>query len=124
MGLAAANRLKYRRDFSAVYQHGIRRSTSHLTLRALRPSIESSTAIYPPSKFGISISQKVSKLATVRNRIKRQLRAVIHQLLPLVLPGWRFVIVVRVGADQCDYVKFLQELKQLLEDAEVLHGHS
>jgi ribonuclease P protein component len=133
VALPKANRLKHRKDFNAVYQRGLRRNSAHLALRALHCSklplskqavgqgltLESSK---PPSQIGISISRKVSKLAVVRNRIKRQIRAALRQLLPRLAPGWKLVIVVRSQAVQCDYFQFLQELEQLLVDAEVLNG--
>lgn len=77
----------------------------------------------PPTRIGISISQKVSKKAVVRNRIKRQIRAALRQLLPQILPGWQLVVVVRPGSQECDYAQFLRELKQLLVEIEVLNGH-
>lgn len=76
-----------------------------------------------PAQIGISISQKVSKRSVVRNRIKRQLRAILRQLLTEIAPGWRLVIVVKPEATQCGYEQFLQELKQLLIQAEVIDGH-
>jgi ribonuclease P protein component len=74
--------------------------------------------------MGISISQKVSKRAVVRNRIKRQIRAAWHQFLPLISPGWDVVIIVKPMTDQCNYAEILQELKQLLVEAEVLNGYT
>lgn len=132
MALPKAHRLRHRQDFSAVYQAGLRRSTPNLTLRALRlrPSIglnlstvKTPVETVPPTRIGISISQKVSKRAVVRNRIKRRLRAILRQLLPKVLPGWQLVIVVKPSAVECGYEQFLQELKQLLTNAEVIDGH-
>ncbi|NEP58886.1 MAG: ribonuclease P protein component [Symploca sp. SIO2G7] len=134
MGLPQAHRLRHWRDFRAVYQKGIRCSRRHLTLRGLRlytkavgdttqkKSIPLNKA-NSPTRIGISISQKVSKKAVVRNRIKRQLRAALRQLLPQILPGWQLVVVVRPGAQECDYAQFLRELKQLLVEAEVFNGH-
>lgn len=78
----------------------------------------------PPTRIGISISQKVSKRAVIRNRIKRQLKAAFRQLLPKLSAGWILVIVVKPLATECDYQQFLQELEQLLVEAEVLNGHS
>jgi ribonuclease P protein component len=77
-----------------------------------------------PTRIGISISQKVSKRAVDRNRIKRQIRAALQEYLPDLKTGWRIVIVVRPTAIQCDYQQFLQELKQLLIEAEVVNGYS
>jgi ribonuclease P protein component len=75
-----------------------------------------------PIQVGISISKKVSKRAVVRNRIKRQLKAIVHSFLPRLEPGLRLVIVVRSDALTCDYWQFLQELEYLLGKAEVLRG--
>ncbi len=77
-----------------------------------------------PTKIGISISQKVSKKAVERNRIKRQIKAAIRQLLPQIAPGWLLVIIVCPSAIQCDYGQFLRELEQMLRKTEVIDGHS
>ncbi|MGV0025870.1 ribonuclease P protein component [Phormidesmis priestleyi] len=122
MALPKANRLKQRRDFTAVYQRGLRRNSANLALRALRPRQKAETPKLP-SQIGISISKKVSKHAVVRNRIKRQIRVALRQLLPRIPNGWKVVIVVRGSAIECDYFQFLQELEQLLVDAEVIDGN-
>ncbi|MGL5876882.1 MAG: ribonuclease P protein component [Xenococcaceae cyanobacterium] len=123
MGLQKANRLRNRRDFQTVYQQGIRRSSSHLILRALS-SVKSEEATQEiVSRFGISISLKVSKKAVVRNRIKRWIKAAIRELMPQLDRGWKVVIVVRSNAVECKYEHFLRELKQLLTNAKIINGH-
>ena len=127
MALPKANRLRQRRDFTVVYQQGIRRRASYLTLRALRRSLKQhcSEPVKPqasPTRIGISINLKVSKRAVVRNRIKRQLRSALRQLLPRLTSGWDVVILVHPEAVECDYLQFLQELEQLLIQAEVIDG--
>lgn len=136
MTLPRANRLRRREDFSRVYQKGIRRRGKYLSLVALRhrrsinPSLKGEAlAIVPadsaqPSQIGVSVSQKVSKRAVIRNRIRRQIKAAFYQLLPAFSCGWKLIIVVHPSALQCDYFQFLRELEQLLMDAEVLNGHS
>lgn len=131
MALSKAYRLKDRQDFSAVFRKGIRRYTAHLTLRAIRQSAKPGSGKQnvtnlseKPSRIGIAVSQKVSKRAVIRNRIKRQLKAAFRQLLPRLKFGWLLVVVVKPEATQCDYHQFLQELEQLLAEAEVLNGHS
>ncbi|HEY9666198.1 MAG TPA: ribonuclease P protein component [Coleofasciculaceae cyanobacterium] len=134
MALPQAHRLRHWRDFQAVYQKGIRRSGRYLTLRGLPQrtsaavppipgTLQPPDRDKPPTRLGISISQKVSKKAVVRNRIKRQIRAAIRQLLPQISRGWRLIVVVRPGAQECEYAQFLRELEQLLAEAEVLNGH-
>ncbi|MBD2346425.1 ribonuclease P protein component [Anabaena subtropica] len=140
MALPKANRLKSRRDFQAVFREGLRRHSSNFTLRALKPSFAKSSSLdtatktqpandvqsIPSTLIGVSISTKVSKKAVVRNRLKRQITAVMQQLLPQLAPGWKIVVIVKPTAaeSECVSQQFLQELKQLLAETEVLNGHS
>lgn len=136
MALSKANRLRSRQDFNAVYRKGRRRKSRYLTLVVRRQlSAEVSKTHYEanllvkatsapaPTRVGISISQKVSKRAVVRNRIKRRLRVAARFLLPKFPTGWDLVVIVHPEATQCDYRQFLQELEQLLINAEVCDGH-
>ena len=77
-----------------------------------------------PSQFGISISKKVSKRAVVRNRIKRQIKAVIYRHLGAITPGWKVVIVVRPSAVECEFADFLRELEYLLKKLRITDTHS
>ncbi len=44
------------------------------------------------SRFGIVVGTKVSKLATARNRLKRQIREIIQEKIKKITPGYDFVI--------------------------------
>lgn len=123
MALPKAYRLKSRQDFQAVFREGIRRHSSHFTLRALKPSWDTAS---PATKIGIAISTKVSKRAVVRNKIKRQITAALYKLLPKLVPGWRLVLIVKPITAESDHQthKFLRELEELLAQTEVLNGHS
>ena len=123
MALPKAYRLKSRQDFQAVFREGIRRHSSHFTLRALKPSWDTAP---PATKIGIAISTKVSKRAVVRNKIKRRITAALYQLLPKLVPGWRLVLIVKpiTAESEPQTHKFLRELEELLAQTEVLNGHS
>lgn len=144
VALPKANRLRRSQDFSAVYQRGLRRHSQHLTLRVLQqgPTIRGGGSqahgdalgspvssylrmnpVLRPTRIGVSVSTKVSKRAVMRNRIKRRIQAALYQFLPSFAVGWDLVVVVHAAAVECDYSQFLQELKQLLVDAEVFHGN-
>ncbi|MEM9539492.1 MAG: ribonuclease P protein component [Cyanobacteria bacterium P01_E01_bin.42] len=141
MGLPRSNRLKHWRDFQEVYRRGRRYSGTHLTLRTLpevpntNPEIVAAGAIAEtekenaaglcllPTRIGISIGKKVSKKAVIRNRIKRQIRAALRELLPQISAGWKIAIAVKSSATECEYEHFLRELEELLTRAEVLHGN-
>lgn len=140
MGLPQPHRLKRRDDFGRLYQKGSRYKSKHLTLRVLKrnrvlpltskalpaPGLGASTGKslrHLPTRVGISISSKVDKRAVVRNRIRRRIQAAIRQLLPRLLPNWDLLVVPHPDAVQCDYLQFLQELEQLLINAEVIDGN-
>jgi ribonuclease P protein component len=117
VGLPKANRLRKRRDFQTVYAQGLKCHGRSTILRAWP------TLTDHPTQVGISLGKKVSKKAVVRNRIKRRIRAAVRQYLPELKPGWKIVFVVKPEAQTCEYEHFLRELKQLLTQAEVWHGH-
>ncbi|MEM1310923.1 MAG: ribonuclease P protein component [Cyanobacteria bacterium P01_H01_bin.153] len=121
MALPKQYRLTRAKEFSQVYQSGQQASTKHLVVKYLKPLGK------PPqigcSRFGITISQKVSKRAVVRNRLKRQVRAALQILIPRLQSGLWVVVVLRRAAVECDYWQFLQELEQLFLELEVCDGH-
>jgi ribonuclease P protein component len=93
------------------------------------PALEAETPpetlrVNQPTRVGISISLKVSKKAVIRNRIKRQIRAGLREFLPRIALGWDLVFIVRPSVVECNYRQLLQELEQLLAQAEVLDGDS
>ncbi len=131
--LPQPNRLKRSRDFSQVYRHGKKAVSKHFVLRVLpSPSVAQPEAgqfcfeeAEPPStRIGITVSQKVSKRAVVRNRLKRQVRAAMRVLLPYLQPGLWLVVSLRPEATECEYGEILRELKESLTKLEVIHGHS
>lgn len=119
MALPKPHRLGHRRAFAAVHRQGKRCRSHHLTVGILPYGSEGNPG---PTQFGITISQKVSKRAVVRNRIKRQISTALQQLLPRVQPNYWVVIVVRPTAVECACGQFLQELMQLFTELEVIHG--
>jgi ribonuclease P protein component len=137
VALSKANRLRSRQDFNAVYRKGKRRKSSYLTVIVLRRlplknskqhngstgQVATVKSALQPTRVGISISQKVSKRAVVRNRLKRWIKVAARSLLPKFPTGWDVVVIVQPEATQCDYRQFLQELEQLLINAEVCDGH-
>lgn len=121
MALPKRYRLTRPKEFSQVYQSGKQASTKHLVVKLIQsPGEQPSQGC---SRFGITISQKVSKRAVVRNRLKRQVRAALQTLMPRLQTGLWVVVVLRSAAIGCDYWQFLQELEQLFLELEVCDGH-
>lgn len=120
MALPKRYRLTHTQEFSKVYRLGKQAKTQHLAVKALQlPEQISGTC----SRFGITVSQKVSKRSVVRNRLKRQVRAALQALIPQLKSGLWVVVVLRSAAIECDYWQFLRELEQLLSELEVFDGY-
>jgi len=122
MSLPRQYRLKHRRHFSQVRQQGQCYRSPGLTCYVyLDPA---AVTAQEPAKFGVSVSTKVDKRAVVRNRLRRQIQAGLRSLSSLLAPGWRVVISVRSPLVECNYVQILQQLRQLLSQAEVTYGNT
>ncbi|MFH1427437.1 MAG: ribonuclease P protein component [Patescibacteria group bacterium] len=86
--LKKINRLKNDKDFARVFKTG--HSCYDRTL-----SLRMSTNNLGYNRFGIVVSNKVSKKAIVRNKIKRQIRVVIRSQLAKIKNGYDIVIIAQ-----------------------------
>lgn len=121
MSLPKPHRLRRRQDFQQVYQLGKIYAGAYFTVRGLRQ--QQTTENLVATRFGISVSQKVSKKAVTRNLLKRQVKTALRMLLPQIASGWSIAIGIKPSARGCEYAEILRELKQLLTAAEVLDGY-
>ncbi|MFG6079398.1 ribonuclease P protein component [Paracoccus litorisediminis] len=73
-------------------------------------------------RIGYTCSKKIGN-AVARNRAKRRLRALAHEILPLqARPGWDYVLVGRPGATiERDFAELKRDLEQALSR---VHGES
>lgn len=137
MGLPQVHRLRHRQDFALVSRRGRRFKATHLHLLVLKdqtpkakvpspdPSHPNETiAPVTPSRIGVVVSKRVSKRATQRNRLRRQVQGAFLALRSQLEPGWKLMVTLQPPALECDFWQILQELEQLLTKAEVLHGYS
>ncbi len=85
------HRLSRSRDFDAVYRHGRSVSTRFLVLY----SFERTEQVGDP-RLGLAVPKAVGG-ATVRNRVKRQLKEIWRERIERVPAGRDYVIVVRPG---------------------------
>ena len=74
--LKSANRLKNKKDFLFVYRSRLR---AHFPEIAIQWTARKNNQL--PSRFGIVVSNKISKKAVEKNRAKRLLREVIRNLI-------------------------------------------
>ena len=111
--LPRVNRLTKEQDFKRLALRGRFFFGRFFNIKALRGDI-------PDSRFGIVISAKVSKKATVRNLLKRRLTEVIRLDLPNILPGFELMIVVTKEAIDLDYATIKDNLEAILKKIGIL----
>ncbi len=90
--LPKENRLKKETDFDKVHRKGLFFPGKHLVIKTLSNSLEN-------SRLGIVISKKISKKATDRNKIKRQIREILRLALKedRIKPGFDVIIIVKAS---------------------------
>jgi len=109
------NRLKKKKDFERVFKKGKGFKEDFLTLKTAKNDLKF-------SRFGFVVSQKVSKKATVRNKIKRVLREIIEKNLPLIKKGNDVLIVTLPGLEIKDFWEFKDVCDKLLQRANLIRG--
>jgi ribonuclease P protein component len=111
--LPKKNRLKHKKDFKKVYRLGKSERDKFLVLRTLENNLDS-------SRFGIIISKKVAKKATVRNLIRRKIREAIRSFLPEVKPGFDIVVFTLQGIENLDFWQIKESLEKVFKKAKLI----
>jgi len=90
--LSKSNRLKQKKDIERVIKRGESFKEKFLVLKTAKNNLSQ-------SRFGFIVSQKVSKKATVRNKIKRELREIVKQKIKSLKFYRDNLIIVLPGTD-------------------------
>jgi len=108
--LAKANRLAKEADFKRLALKGRFSFGPLFNLKSLPNKLGA-------SRFGIVISAKVSKKATVRNLIKRRMTEAIRLMAEHLKPSLDVMLVVKKEAVESDYQILSKELERLFKKA-------
>lgn len=113
-------RLLKRADFLRVARAGRKWVTAGLILQALkRPDGEDEPA---PLRYGLTASRKVGNAVT-RNRARRRLRALSHEVLPRRgRPGTDYVLIARRETPTRAFSRLTDDLETALERIESAAG--
>ncbi len=111
--LSKKYRLQKDKDFDLVFKKGRNLGSEFLFLKLRKNDLEI-------SRFGFILSKKISKNATVRNKIKRRLREIIREELSNIKSGFDIVIVAKPTIVQKDYSEIRGVVGRLLRKAELL----
>ena len=103
-GIRREQHLRRQSDFQALRKSGLSRAHPLVVLRAAPNAL-------PYVRFGFVVSKRVSKLAVVRNRIRRRMREIVRRL-PLG-EGWDMLIIARKDAADAAFADLRDAVERL-----------
>lgn len=112
--LAGANRLKKKKDFERVFKQGKGFREGFLSLRVAENSLKI-------NRFGFIVGQKVSKKATVRNKVKRRLRELVKDSLPRTKQGLDIVLITGRGIEKQGLAETKDSFDKLLKNGKLFN---
>lgn len=107
------NRLKKTTDIRRVFKQGRLFKEGFLIFKTARNDLNK-------SRFGFIVSQKVSKKAVVRNKIKRRLRGAVRKELKKIKTGADSLFIALPGLVKKDFSSTEQLVKNILKKAGLL----
>ncbi len=124
------NRLRKKRDFDLIVNHGQWIGGSFLTIKWL--SLAKNQQFFPKKddpesfkkqlKLAFSVGLKLDKRAVVRNRVRRQLREVVRLLIKAgrLQGGFFLMFVPKPSIKDKNYAEISQEVETLLRKIKAL----
>lgn len=106
-------RLQYRKDFARIYKKGKFLRTLLFNIKYLKNNLDC-------SRFAFVISTKISKKATERNKIKRQLRAIIREKIKNLQNNYDLIIIAQTKILNQKFTTLQEELTKALKKLRLL----
>lgn len=110
--LAKLNRLKKKKDFENVLRKGRGFKEDFLVLKVVKNNLFQ-------TRMGLIVGLKVSKKATLRNKIKRRLRALMMPKMSKIEKGIDIVLIARSGLEHKNFWEIAEILNTLLKRAKI-----
>lgn len=108
--LSKEKRLRNAKDIARVYAKGKYAGAGIMSIKVLQTHL-------PESRAVVVVGKKVSKKATVRNRIRRRIVPILASQWQTVRPGYDIVLTVHEDMDAITPSKLQSELQHLLKKA-------
>ena len=113
--LSKINRLTRKKDFEMIFKKGKGFKEDFLLLKIIKNNLGL-------IRFGFIVSQKVSKKATVRNRIKRRLRAIAGREVKKNKRGFDILFIVLPGLEKKKFQDVEKIINKLLQKTRIKNG--
>ena len=111
--LSKINRLKKKQEIEKVFGEGKRFKEDFLILKITRNTLSQ-------TRFGFIVPQKVSKKATLRNKIKRRLREIVGKKGGKFKKGLDVLLIACPGLETKDFWEIDETLNNLFKKAKCL----
>jgi len=111
--LPLKNRLRKKTDLERVFKKGKGLKEDLLILKRVKNNLEE-------TRFGFIVSQKVSKKASTRNKVKRRLRALVEKKLNKIASGADVLIIVAPGIEKKDFWEIEERIDRLFKKAKII----
>ena len=112
--LPKIDRLRKKKDIERVFGKGKRFKEDFLILKITRNDLSQ-------TRFGFIVSQKVSKKAAVRNKIKRRLRELVRLKLKKLKKGLDALLIVYPGLEIKDFWEIEGTINRLFLKAKIIN---
>jgi len=114
--LPRTNRLQKTKDIKKVFKRGKEVKEDLLILRTVKNNLDN-------SRFGFIVSQKVSKRASLRNKVKRRLRDLVKGKLKKIKTGKDYLLIALPGLETKSFKDIKEAVDKLFEKAKIIeHG--
>lgn len=111
--LPQANRLRLESDIKTLFARGKSVFGSWVGMKFRKNNL-------PVSRFAVVAGVKVSKKAVVRNRLKRQVRAIVQEVLPHIAPGYDVLLFLKPGGVDKTFEQLKTQVLASLKSARLL----
>ena len=107
--LTQKNRLKKRKDIENVFKKGKTIAGRLVFLKLLKNKLDF-------NRFALIVSLKISKKAVVRNKIRRQLRALIKDSLSDIKTGFDILIIAKPEIIDKNYQEIENDIEKIFQN--------
>ena len=106
------NRLRKKKDIEQVFKRGRALKEDFLVLKTLQNNLDK-------ARFGFIVSLKVSKKATLRNKIRRKLSELVRLDMERIKPGSDNLLIAIPGLAAKDFWEMKEGLDKLFSRAKL-----
>lgn len=112
--LPKLNRIKKKKDFDLIFKKGSSFKNNLFILKTVKNSLDE-------PRFGFVVSQKISKKAVIRNKIRRRLSEIARNKMKSIKGGIDIVLISLPGVEKKEFSDIKDSLNNLLIKSKILN---